>query len=230
MNYIGKVNFKDQIPKQWLELFSENIIINTEKSLLKMVEISNSKNKNIIPFDVNDMFHVFKLLDPDKIDVVILGQDPYYQGIYKANGIAFSCKSNVIPDSLKTIFKVAGVEVKNNGDLTNWVKQGVFLLNSTLTVDEGSANSHLGIWDDFITCVIDIIKNKNKKVIFVGWGNNSKDIFDNTSLKGHEYLFSSHPSPKSCNITKYPFTTSDVFNKINKILESDNKKKIDWNV
>jgi uracil-DNA glycosylase len=227
MNYSQDINLKNLIPQTWLHYIDKSLLNELETSLQN--EIRLYPKSYFFPYNQNDIFKIFNLCNPGDIRVVILGQDPYYASKYQANGIAFSVNPKVaIPPSLRNIFKELGVETKN-GDLTSWVKQGVFLLNASLTVKEKTPNSHECIWKRFITHIIDIINNKCDDIIFVGWGNFALNRYSNIDLNKHVVLSSSHPSPLSCYKTDKPFIGSNVFNNINTLLNTKNKKIIDWN-
>lgn len=227
MNYSQDIKLESLISSEWLQLIDKSLLSELEKSLQN--EITLHPKSYFFPYNQNDIFKIFNLCKPEDIKVVILGQDPYYASKFQANGIAFSVNTKVsIPPSLRNIFKESKIETKN-GDLTSWVKQGVFLLNASLTVKEKTPNSHECIWRRFITHIIDIINNKCDDIIFVSWGNFALNRYSNLNLEKHVLLTSSHPSPLSCYKTDKPFIGSNVFNNINRILNTKNKEVIDWN-
>mgnify|MGYP003317291448 FL=1 len=161
--------------------------------------------------------------------VVIFGQDPYFQnGV--ANGLAFSVnEGKKIPASLKNIYKEINNdigEIKNKkGSLDDWTKQGVLLLNSSLTVEVGIPGSHSNIgWDDFIGEVIKILSNKTD-VVFILWGNHAKKYLKFIDANNNLILTSSHPSPLSAH---RGFIGCKHFSQCNKYLINKNIKKIDW--
>ena len=222
MNYSTNINLKTLLPKDWLQHIRSDII--DELSYKLQQESIKNLESEFYPYNQEDIFKIFNLCTLENIKVVVLGQDPYYSSKLQANGIAFSVNKNVpIPPSLKNIFKEAGISPVH-GDLTSWVKQGVFLLNASLTVKKGLPNSHKNIWNKFITHIINIINEKCEKIIFVSWGNYALNKFSNINLTKHVLLTSSHPSPLSCYKTCKPFIGSKVFEKINQI----NKIQIDW--
>ncbi len=181
-----------------------NSVLNTQefKTLLNVVK-TEYENKVVYP-PQEDIFKVYKLLDLEQIKVVILGQDPYHtRGM--ADGIAFSVSDNSlkIPPSLKNIFKELerdlGISNKNK-DLTNWVKQGVFLLNTTLTVEEGKPASHSKLgWEKLTVETIKQISEKQPKVVFLLWGNFAQSFEKYIDKSKHTVLKTSHPSPLSVN-------------------------------
>ena len=136
------------------------------------------KTKDIFP-PQKQIFNAFHLPYKD-VKVVILGQDPYH-GVGEAHGFAFSTLSSKLPPSLKNIYKELyddlGIEKDyNNGDLTPWVKQGVMLLNTGLTVEKDKPNSHKNLgWHEFTDVVIQKLNEKNEPVVFILWGNNARE-------------------------------------------------------
>lgn len=226
MNYSTDIKLATLLPDSWLQHIDKNILENLDMSLKN--EMNLNQKSYFFPYNQHDIFKIFSLCNLDDIKIVILGQDPYHSSKFQANGIAFSVNEKVaIPPSLRNIFKEAGIQSKN-GDLTSWVKQGVFLLNASLTVKEKTPNSHESLWNQFITHVINIINEKCNNVIFVAWGNFALNRYSNLDLNKHVLLTSSHPSPLSCYKTDKPFIGSNIFNKINEVLSASNKNTIDW--
>lgn len=174
---------------------------------------------------------VFRALDLCPIDqtkVVILGQDPYH-GPNQANGLAFSVNRGVpLPPSLRNIFKELkddlGIE-NRTGDLSRWAKQGVLLLNTVLTVEEGSPGSHSDLgWEKFTDDVIRALNDRKDSLIFVLWGSKAKT--KETLISGHHFiLYAPHPSPFSAH---KGFLGCRHFSLINKILADKGKRPIDW--
>lgn len=175
-------------------------------------------------------YHVFRAMELcplDKVKVVILGQDPYH-GPGQANGLAFSVNKGItLPPSLRNIFKEleSDLRIKNTyGDLTSWAKQGVLLLNTVLTVEEGKPGSHYDIgWEKYTDNIIRHL-NKKEDIIFVLWGSKAKAKKLLIDEEKHYILESAHPSPLSCQ----GFFGCRHFSKINDILVSINKKIINW--
>lgn len=180
----------------------------------------------------DEIFTAFQLSSYNNIKVVILGQDPYH-GKGQAHGLAFSVKEGEkIPPSLRNIYKEIGLEGEGdtfqNGYLIDWAKQGVFLLNTALTVREGEANSHSKIgWSLFTDSVIEKINERKDPVIFVLWGNNAKGKKKLITGKQHFILEGVHPSPLSAS---RGFFGCNHFIMINEILKSLGKEIIDWNI
>lgn len=166
---------------------------------------------------------------------MILGQDPYH-GVGQGNGIAFSVNKGVkIPPSLRNIYKELELEYKDgeppfvipkNGDLTSWVKQGVFLLNTVLTVRDGEANSHRKKgWENFTTKIIKEINNKEEPVVFLLWGDGAKGKKEFITNDRHLVLESVHPSPLSAS---RGFFGCNHFKIANEFLKKNKIKGINW--
>ena len=184
--------------------------------------------KTIYP-SANDLFNAFKLTDFKDIKVVILGQDPYH-GEKEAMGLSFSVRRGVrTPPSLRNIFKELKDDLnitRTDTDLSDWAKQGVFLLNTVLTVEKDKANSHKEIgWEIFTDYVISQIDEKLDNVVFILWGRQARDKKKIMSNKNNYIIESSHPSPLSA---YHGFFGSKPFSKTNNYLEEHNKKKINW--
>lgn len=181
---------------------------------------------------MNDIFNALKASSFEKTRVVIIGQDPYH-GAGQAHGMCFSVKKGVEPPpSLKNIFKELSSDVNFNipshGELTKWAQQGVLLLNTVLTVREGSPNSHKGMgWESFTDRVISELNKKNTPIVFLLWGANAKNkakIIDNPL---HKKLETVHPSPLSA---YGGFFGCKHFSKCNEILVSSGQEPIDWQI
>jgi uracil-DNA glycosylase len=206
----------------------------SQKNLLEKIDaelFNRSLCGEVVFPQSKDVFKAFYLSDPQKISVVILGQDPYH-GENEAMGLSFSVPDGIkIPPSLKNIFKELksdlGVEISNSGDLTNWAKQNVLLLNSILTVAKDSPASHSKIgWENFTDELISYLSQTGGEKIFVLWGKfaqSKKGLIDDCR---HEIIQSPHPSPFSANTG---FFGSRPFSRINNFLKSKNQKEIIWN-
>lgn len=204
--------------------FKKDYFINLEKEIDRLYQ-----EKTIYP-KKEDIFKALQLTQYKDTRVVILGQDPYHEE-NQAMGLCFSVPNEVkAPPSLVNIFKELnrslGINNKHN-DLTSWAKQGVLLLNTTLTVEEGKANSHKDLgWTNFTDRIISELNKKDHPVIFVLWGNDSikkKSLITNNI---HHVLTSAHPSPLSC---YRGFIGCDHFKIINELLMQDYNISIDWN-
>ena len=179
----------------------------------------------------DDIFAAFNFTSIQEIKVVIIGQDPYH-GIGQANGLCFSVNEDIAtPPSLINIFKELHKDLEipypNNGDLTSWAKQGVLLLNATLTVRAHEAGSHQGKgWETFTDEVIKSISLEKENVIFLLWGGFAKKKAKLIDDKKHHILMSGHPSPLSAN-RGYWFGNKH-FSKVNKILKHLGESNINW--
>ena len=189
------------------------------------------KTKTIYP-DKYDIFNALHFTSYKDIKVVILGQDPYH-GPGQAHGLSFSVNPGIkIPPSLLNIYKELnsdlGCYIPNNGYLKKWADQGVLLLNTSLTVRAGEANSHKSIgWEIFTDRIISLVNEKEDPVVFLLWGNNAIKKKNLITNKKHLILTSVHPSPLSAS---RGFFGSKPFSKINNFLISVNKKPIDWQI
>lgn len=228
MNYSKDISLSELFPESWCKYIDTEILDSVTKNLRE--EQTKHTHSEFYPYKQEDIFKIFSLCPLEDIKVVILGQDPYHSSKFQANGMAFSVNKKVaIPPSLRNIFKELDIK-PSHGDLTDWVKQGVFLLNASLTVKEKSPNSHEFMWGNFVKHIIDIINENTVGVIFVAWGNFALNRYTNLNLNKHTLLTSSHPSPLSCYKTDKPFIGSDVFNKINEILLENEKNPINWEI
>lgn len=237
MNYKSQLkgescNFKELLSKFWLDIIDPSILTRTETLLNEEIEEMAKLGKDFYPYHHEDIFRVFNLCPSKNISVVILGQDPYYGNRKQANGIAFSVNKGVdLPPSLKNIYKelrtygtescqdIDGTLHTMTGDLSEWVKMGIFLLNTSLTVRAQKPNSHHHIWAEFIEHIISIINESEElgRVLFVAWGNYAKNKYQtstNLNLEKHKLICTSHPSPLGCYKTQRPFMGSGIFKKI----------------
>lgn len=177
----------------------------------------------------NQIFRALELTPFDEIKVVIIGQDPYH-GDFQANGLCFSVSEQVpAPPSLQNIFKELkddlGIERKSN-ELDDWARQGVLLLNATLTVQAYSANSHKDLgWSRFTDYIIKEISDKKEHVVFVLWGSFAQKKAELIDSSKHLIIKSAHPSPLS---VYRGFFGSKPFSKINNYLMANGEKPIVW--
>lgn len=190
------VNFGNDWDELLKDEFSKDYYINLRKFL-----ISEYKTQIIHP-DMNDIFSALKISSFKDTKILLLGQDPYH-GENQAHGMAFSVKPGVpAPPSLKNIYKELqselGCYIPNNGYLMSWAKQGILLLNTSLTVRDGMPNSHKGKgWEIFTDRVIEILNQKDEPVIFILWGNNAKTKKRLITNPKHFIIEGVHPSPLS---------------------------------
>ena len=185
--------------------------------------------KRVYP-PMNDIFNALKYTSYTNTRVVILGQDPYH-GYGQAHGLCFSVKEGVPhPPSLQNIFKELkrelGVEPPTSGELTGWAKQGVLLLNTTLTVREATPQSHKGKgWEILTDAIISHINEKSDPVVFMLWGGNARVKKALITNKAHLILECAHPSPLSA---WNGFFGCNHFIKANEFLRTTRQKEIDW--
>lgn len=230
-----------ELGKEWRELLNEEFQKEYFKKIEEFLKNEYSDRKIFPPQKL--VFNLFNHIKYDEIKIVILGQDPYH-GEGQGNGIAFSVNKGVkIPPSLRNMYKELELEYRDSerpfeipttGDLTPWVEQGVFLLNATLTVREGEANSHAKIgWEIFTDAVIRKINEKATPVVFILWGDFARKKKTLITNSRHLILEAVHPSPLSasrgffgCNNFKEAnlFLESKGMTPINWHLESENKK------
>ena len=182
--------------------------------------------------DMHDIFNAFKTTDYKDVRVVILGQDPYHE-IGQAHGMAFSVKPGIAtPPSLQNMYKELceslGCYIPNNGYLEKWAKQGVLLLNTTLTVRSGQANSHSNSgWQIFTDNVIRKLNEREHPIIFFLWGSNARRKTEFIDSSRHYILEAPHPSPLSA---YRGFFGCGHFKKANELLEKMGKSPIDWQI
>lgn len=221
---------KKIIGNDWDNLLEEEFQKDYYKKMRSFL-IEEYRGKTIFP-DMNDIFAALKMTPYEDVKVVILGQDPYH-GKGQSHGLAFSVKKGVrIPPSLRNMYKELktdlGLPIPNNGYLEKWAKQGVLLLNTSLTVREGEPNSHRKIgWEIFTDRIIELLNKRETPIIFILWGNNAKSKEKYITSKKHYIIKSFHPSPLSAS---RGFFGSKPFSQTNEFLESINEKKIDWKI
>lgn len=177
----------------------------------------------------NQIFRAIELTPFEEVKVVIIGQDPYHND-NQANGLCFSVSDKVTaPPSLKNIFKELEDDLgikKTSNELEMWAKQGVLLLNATLTVRAHEANSHKDLgWEKFTDFIIKEISDKKENVVFVLWGNFAEKKAGLIDTNKHFIIQSVHPSPLSA---RKGFFGSRPFSKINQFLEEKGKEPINW--
>ena len=178
-----------------------------------------------------NIFRAFELTPFDKVGVVILGQDPYH-GKGQANGLCFAVADGITaPPSLQNIFKEIESDlgqklIHRTGDLERWAKQGVLLLNATLTVRANTAGSHQNKgWEKFTDAVIQKLSEERENLVFILWGNYAKAKGAKIDWSKHKIIESAHPSPFAAH---HGFFGSKPFSKTNTYLIEHGKKPIDW--
>ncbi len=188
-------------------------------------------SKKVYPRPEN-LFRAFDLCPFDNTKVVIIGQDPYH-GPRQAHGLCFSVQADIQnPPSLRNIFKEVESDLKikmsDSGDLTNWAKQGVLLLNATLSVLSGNAGSHQNKgWEEFSDAVIRIISDQKENVVFLLWGAYAGSKADLIDSNKHLILKAPHPSPLS---SYRGFFGCQHFSKANEYLREHGREEINWQI
>ena len=220
---------KLNIEKTWQNHLSEEINKKYFKDLVYYVK--NQYDNRVCYPNEQLIFSAFNNCGLDNLKVVILGQDPYH-GPNQANGLCFSVDLKVVnPPSLNNIFKEISVDlsckIRKNSDLLDWSRQGVLLLNSILTVEDGLPGSHSKKgWEKFTDNVIKIISEKKKGLVFMLWGGYAKKKESIISTNDHLILKSGHPSPLSAN-RGYWFGNQH-FSKCNNYLINKGEEPIEW--
>ena len=188
-----------------------------------------SAEQTIYP-QMDDLWTAFQCTPFDEVKVVILGQDPYH-GPGQAHGLSFSVQPGVkIPPSLRNMFKELssdiGCAIPEGGTLTGWAQQGVLMLNTVLTVQQGQAHSHRKQgWETFTDEVIRKLSERDKPIVFILWGRPAQDKKKLIDLSRHAVIESVHPSPLSAS---RGFLGSRPYSATNEILEAWDEGVVDW--
>lgn len=188
------------IGNSWDELLKDEWDKDYYKQLRSFLA-TEYKTRTIYP-DMHDIFNALKHTDYTAVKVVILGQDPYH-GKGQAHGLSFSVQKGVqTPPSLQNMYKELhsdlGFTIPNHGCLTQWADQGVLLLNTVLTVQEATPNSHKGKgWEIFTDEIISLLNARQEPIVFLLWGNNAKGKKSLLTNPNHLVLSAAHPSPLS---------------------------------
>lgn len=228
-NQMSFLEISKTVPSSWKSVFEDaKDEFNYLDEIIKTEVYPEKKN----------IFRAFELTPLHKVKVVLLGQEPYYQkksnGKPKAQGLSYSVsKDDDIPIPLKNIFQEISNEYPDyvypeHGDITKWAQQGVLLLNSSLTVEPGKPGSHGVIWHGVLSRVFHAIAEKNRKCIYLLWGNFAKDMTEyipETSIK----LFASHPSMsfRNSSVGK-TFFDCGHFKEVNRLLKERGEEPIKW--
>lgn len=193
--------------------------------------ITEYNTRNIFP-DMNDIFNALKYTAYRDVKAVILGQDPY-PGAGQAHGLCFSVKKGVpTPKSLQNIYKEIhdelGLPIPNHGELTEWAKSGVLLMNTALTVREGQPNSHRGHgWEIFTDRVIELLNERDTPIVFLLWGGNARAKTKLITNPKHLILQCAHPSPLSA---YNGFFGCGHFKAANEFLIKNGIEPINWSI
>ena len=212
----------------WNEILAEEM----EKDYYQALQAFVQKRRDevrVFPEEKN-VFNALELTPFESVKVVILGQDPYH-GFGQAHGLSFSVqKGTPLPPSLKNIYKELqediGGGLPTEGDLSHWAQQGVLLLNTVLTVEEGNANSHKGMgWETLTNRLIESLNELKHPVIFILWGKPAQDKEKLITNPNHVLLKAPHPSPLSA---YRGFFGSKPFSRVNDILIQQGQSPIRW--
>ena len=221
-----------QLEPSWKSRLSTEFETERMQKLRHFLRQEIQNNKKIYP-PPQEWFAAFDLTPFDQVKVVIVGQDPYH-GPGQAHGLCFSVRPGVaFPPSLQNIFKEMKEDVgqtasPKSGSLVSWAQQGVLLLNSVLTVEEGRAAAHQKKgWEEFTDAVIHHLNQEKSGIAFILWGAYAQKKGQKIDRRKHFVIESVHPSPLS---SHRGFFGSRPFSKVNSYLESVGKKPIHWNL
>lgn len=212
----------------WNEILAEEMQKDYYQELQAFVQ-KRREEVRVFPEEKN-VFRALELTPFESVKVIILGQDPYH-GFGQAHGLSFSVQKGIpLPPSLKNIYKELqediGGGLPTEGDLSHWAKQGVLLLNTVLTVEEGNANSHKGKgWETLTNRLIESLNELNHPVIFILWGKPAQDKEKLITNPSHVILKAPHPSPLSA---YRGFFGSKPFSRVNEILIQQGQTPIHW--
>ncbi len=219
------------IEKSWLKNLQDEFQKPYFQELKEFLVKEIKSGKKVFP-PPNQIFSAFDFCPFNKVKVVILGQDPYH-GTDQAHGLCFSVNKQIaIPPSLKNIYKEIhddlGFAIPSHGNLESWARQGILLLNNTLTVQKSNPMSHAGKgWEEFTDKVIQEISDKKEGVVFLLWGKHAQTKGQNIDRTKHSVLTAPHPSPFSAHSG---FFGCQHFSKTNEILKKLGEKTIDWKI
>lgn len=217
-----------EIEQSWKEKLADEFEKEYFKELTGFVK-EEYESGSVYPHPKN-VFRAFELTPFDDVKVVILGQDPYH-GPKQAIGLSFAVEDGVaLPPSLRNIYKELesdlGKPALGSGDLTRWARQGVLLLNATLTVRARSANSHQGKgWEQFTDAVIRKLSEEREHIVFILWGNYARSKGALIDRSKHLIIESTHPSPFSA---YNGFFGSKPFSKANEYLREHGVREVEW--
>lgn len=218
-----------QLDTSWQKLLSSEFEKDYFKNLVEFLRKEKEQFRIFPPEKLT--FSAFNLTPFEDVKVVILGQDPYH-GFGQANGLCFSVSTGIRkPPSLNNIFKELqsdlGFSIPQTGNLEPWAKQGVFLLNATLTVRENTAGSHQNKgWEQFTDTVIKTISDNKQGVVFLLWGNYAKVKEALIDSFKHTILTAPHPSP----LARGGFFNCKHFSKTNEVLLKQGLSPINWEI
>lgn len=208
-----------------------DLFFKTDFMQILIDNVQNAYHQNVIYPNIDNIFRAFDLCDFQNLKVVILGQDPYHnQG--QANGLSFSVNSGVaIPPSLQNIYREIQSDLlitpnHNDGDLSRWAKQGVLLLNSTLTVEAGVPNSHKNLgWNVFTDFILSMLSKCKQRIVYLLWGNFAREKKKLIDCNSNLILEANHPSPLSA---YRGFFGCKHFSQANSYLTANSHNQLIW--
>jgi uracil-DNA glycosylase len=222
-----------QLDTSWQAMIGAELNKPYMQSLRDFLKQEQAAGKTVYP-PSSLIFNAFNQTPFEKVRIIIIGQDPYHgddKGQAQAHGLSFSVPQGVkLPQSLRNIFKEIeadlGIKMSSEGDLTPWAKQGVLLLNATLTVEMTNAGSHQKRgWETFTDAAIAALNEEREGLVFVLWGSYAQKKGEIIDTKKHLVLTSPHPSPLSAH---RGFFGNHQFSKINAYLTKRGETTIDW--
>lgn len=219
---------KVNIEPSWHEVLKDEFEKPYFNDLVSFVK-SEYKNQIIYP-KAGNIFRAFSLCPFDKLKIVVIGQDPYH-GPGQANGLSFSVNDGIaFPPSLRNIFieleNDLGIKCPSSGNLDQWAKQGVLLLNATLTVRHKQPGSHQGKgWETFTDAVVDKINLLKENIVFILWGSYAQQKCVKIDVVKHKVISSAHPSPFSAH---RGFFGSKPFSVANSYLKQIGLEPVNW--
>ena len=218
-----------KIERSWKIVLEDQFASVNMSNLSKFLRSEKATGKIIYP-PGKDIFNAFELTPFERVKVVLLGQDPYH-GPGQAHGLSFSVRKGLRPPpSLQNIYKELsddiGIPIPKHGNLEPWARQGVLLLNTNLTVEDGKAGSHsVRGWESFTDAVIKQLSQKRCNLVFMLWGKKAQQKGSLINQKRHLILEAAHPSPFSAN---NGFFGSAPFSRANRYLLEHDIEPIDW--
>jgi len=221
---------KVQLDKSWKASIAEFLLSTKMEQLRQFLHQEKLAEKVIYPPN-NQIFNALNTTPLSNVKVVVLGQDPYH-GENQANGLSFSVQRGIaLPPSLRNIFHELmndlAIPAVRHGDLSQWAAQGVLLLNSVLTVEEGKPTSHQKQgWEDFTDTIIDVLNEQREHIVFILWGAYAQRKGQRIDRQKHLVLTAAHPSPLSAN--RGGFFGCKVFSKTNDYLKQHGIEPINW--
>ena len=224
------MSLKSSIPASWQAILEPEFENPYFAKLEAFLETERSAHQVFPP--PADVFHALELTAPADVRVLIVGQDPYHD-VGQAHGLAFSVKSGTrLPPSLLNIYRELetdlGVPRSKTGNLEAWARQGVLLLNTSLTVRAHEAASHKNKgWEKLTDAIIHAVSSQAQPVVFVLWGGHAQKKLPLVDAARHTVIQSAHPSPLSAH---NGFFGSKPFGKVNAALEAAGQMPIDWRV